>query len=85
MALPRGAMGLSAVYVVVFPDHTHLLFLALRYCFFEKMLTPNTLFAFLLNGTVSQAGFYFAFCNLTNAFIMVSSKKQGANTYVNTR
>ena len=26
-ALPRGAMGLSAFVVVVFPDHTHLLFL----------------------------------------------------------
>ena len=28
MALPCGAMGLSAVCDVVFPDHTHLLFLA---------------------------------------------------------
>ena len=27
MALPRGAMGLSAFLIVVFPDHTHLLFL----------------------------------------------------------
>ena len=26
MALPRGAMGLSAVCDVVFPDHTYLLF-----------------------------------------------------------
>ena len=26
VALPRGAMGLSAVMIVVFPDHTHLLF-----------------------------------------------------------
>ena len=26
MALPRGAIGLSADCVVVFPDHTHLLF-----------------------------------------------------------
>ena len=26
MALPRGAMGLSAVVIVVFPDDTHLLF-----------------------------------------------------------
>ena len=26
MALPRGAMGLSAVVIMVFPDHTHLLF-----------------------------------------------------------
>ena len=25
--LPRGAMGLSAVVIVIFPDHTHLLFL----------------------------------------------------------
>ena len=25
VALPRGAMGLSAVVIVVFPDHTHLL------------------------------------------------------------
>ena len=28
-ALPRDAMGLSAVLIVVFPDHTHLLFLML--------------------------------------------------------
>ena len=27
MALLRGAMGLSAVAIVVFPDHTNLLFL----------------------------------------------------------
>ena len=27
MALPRGAMGLSAVCDLVLPDHTHLLFL----------------------------------------------------------
>ena len=27
VALSRGAMGLSAVVIVVFPDHTHLLFL----------------------------------------------------------
>ena len=26
MALPRGAMGLSAIIIVEFPDHTHLLF-----------------------------------------------------------
>ena len=26
VALPRGAMGLSAVLIVVFPDHTHLFF-----------------------------------------------------------
>ena len=26
VALPRGAMGLSAIVIVVFPDHTHLLF-----------------------------------------------------------
>ena len=25
VAIPRGAMGLSAVVIVVFPDHTHLL------------------------------------------------------------
>ena len=33
MALPRGAMGLSAltVVIVVFPDHTHLLCLYLMY------------------------------------------------------
>ena len=31
VALPRGAMGLSAVCkIVVFPDHTHLLFLMSR-------------------------------------------------------
>ena len=29
VALPRGAMGLSAVCVVAFPDHTHLLFMTL--------------------------------------------------------
>ena len=28
-ALPRGAMGLSTVVIVVFPDHTHLLFFVL--------------------------------------------------------
>ena len=28
--LPRGAMGLSAVWIVVFSDHTHLLFLAIQ-------------------------------------------------------
>ena len=28
MALPHDAMGLSAVSVMVFPDHTHLLFLS---------------------------------------------------------
>ena len=27
VALPGGAMGLSAVLIVVFPDHTHLFFL----------------------------------------------------------
>ena len=27
MAIHRGAMGLSGVVIVVFPDHTHLLFL----------------------------------------------------------
>ena len=27
MALPRGAMSLSAVVIVIFPDHAHLLFL----------------------------------------------------------
>ena len=27
MALPRGAMGLSVIVILVFPDHTHLLFL----------------------------------------------------------
>ena len=27
MSLPCGATGMSAVYIVVFPDHTHLLFL----------------------------------------------------------
>ena len=26
VAIPHGAMGLSAVVIVVFPDHTHLLF-----------------------------------------------------------
>ena len=31
MDLPRGAMGLSAVVIVAFPDHTHLLFLCLFY------------------------------------------------------
>ena len=29
-ALPRDVMGLSVVVIVVFPDHTHLLFLVLR-------------------------------------------------------
>ena len=27
VALPRGAMSLSTVVIVIFPDHTHLLFL----------------------------------------------------------
>ena len=27
VALPRGAMSLSAAVIVIFPDHTHLLFL----------------------------------------------------------
>ena len=31
MALPRGAMGLSAVCDCVFPDHTHLLYLQLSH------------------------------------------------------
>ena len=35
MALPRGAMGLSAVSDVVFPDHTHLLFLEV--CFADSI------------------------------------------------
>ena len=26
VALPRGVMGLSAVFIVVLPDHTHLIF-----------------------------------------------------------
>ena len=26
MALPRGAIGLSAVCIVIFPDHTHFLY-----------------------------------------------------------
>ena len=30
VALPRGAMGLSAVCDVVFPDHTHLLFIKFK-------------------------------------------------------
>ena len=30
MALPHGAMGLSAVCGVVFPDQTHLLFMELK-------------------------------------------------------
>ena len=37
-ALPQGAMSLSAVVIVIFPDHTHLLFL--------------TVFTFVTNLTV---------------------------------
>ena len=31
MALPCGAMGLLQFVIVVFPDHTHLLFLRLKF------------------------------------------------------
>ena len=40
MALPRGAMGLSAVYYCGIPDHIHLLFLS---CCLENNFHENVL------------------------------------------
>ena len=43
VALPRGAMNLSAVVIVIFPDHTHLLFLT-----FFNIVTNLTAFCVCL-------------------------------------
>ena len=42
VALPRGAMSLSAVVIVIFPDHTHLLFLTVF-----SIVTNLTVFVFV--------------------------------------
>ena len=42
VALPRGAMSLSAVVIAIFPDHTHLLFLTVF-----TIVTNLTVFVFV--------------------------------------
>ena len=42
VALPRGAMSLSAVVIVIFPDHTHSLFLTVF-----TIVTSLTVFLFV--------------------------------------
>ena len=49
MALPRGAMGLLRFVIVVFSDHTHLLFLTMNFecCFRSQLLILSGLTAVL--------------------------------------
>ena len=50
MALSRGAMGLTAVVIVVFPDHTHLLFL----CYVIHRLHLHSMFLLHLEYPLSS-------------------------------
>ena len=53
MSLPRGAMGLSLQFVVVvFPDHTHLLFLSgVRFLVTRSMLHLHSIYKLKKPGT----------------------------------
>ena len=83
VALPRGAMGLSEFVIVVFPDHTHLLFLYLRNA--APLISQNVrggkssnfLFWFIkLSGSVFWSFIYSVITFLSNfAIILIGNRE----------